>query len=116
MNGMEELARTIRWNERGLVPVIAQDADNGEVLMMAWMNRESLALTLEGGRAVYFSRSRNSLWRKGDTSGHTQTLVEMRVDCDADCLLMKVRQVGAACHTGNRSCFYRKVSPAGEIR
>jgi len=116
MNSMEELARTIRWNERGLVPVIAQDADNGEVLMMAWMNRESLALTLEGGRAVYFSRSRNSLWRKGDTSGHTQTLVEMRVDCDADCLLMKVRQVGAACHTGNRSCFYRTVSPAGEIR
>ncbi len=116
MNGMEELARTIRWNERGLVPVIAQDADNGEVLMMAWMNRESLALTLESGRAVYFSRSRNSLWRKGDTSGHTQTLVEMRVDCDADCLLMKVRQVGAACHTGNRSCFYRTVSPAGEIR
>lgn len=115
MNGMEELVRTIRWNERGLVPVIAQDADNGEVLMMAWMNRESLALTLESGRAVYFSRSRNSLWRKGDTSGHTQTLVEMRVDCDADCLLMKVRQVGAACHTGNRSCFYRAVSSVGEI-
>ena len=116
--GMIEMAvleQTIRWNERGLVPVIAQDADNGEVLMMAWMNRESLAMTLESGRAVYFSRSRNSLWRKGDSSGHTQTLVDMRVDCDADCLLMKVRQVGAACHTGNRSCFFRSVARSGKI-
>jgi phosphoribosyl-AMP cyclohydrolase len=103
----------IRWTADGLVPAIAQDAQTGEVLMMAWMNRESLKLTLETGRAVYFSRSRKSLWRKGDTSGHTQTVLEMRVDCDADCLLLKVHQTGAACHTGRRSCFYRTVSQKG---
>lgn len=107
---MDSLLGRIQWNERGLVPAIAQDAENGEVLMMAWMSRESLMLTITTRRAVYFSRSRNSLWRKGDTSGHTQELVELRVDCDADCLLMKVRQTGAACHTGSRSCFFRIVN------
>lgn len=112
---MEALAERIRWNEAGLVPAIAQDADNGEVLMMAWMNREALRLTLEGERAVYFSRSRNELWRKGDTSGHAQRVVSLRVDCDADCLLLAVRQTGAACHTGERSCFYRTIGREGEF-
>lgn len=107
---MDSLLGRIQWNEQGLVPAIAQDAENGEVLMMAWMNRESLKLTITSGRAVYFSRSRNCLWRKGDTSGHTQALVELRVDCDADCLLMKVHQTGAACHTGSRSCFFSIVT------
>jgi len=91
----------------GLIPVIAQDADNGEVLMFAWMNRESLQRTLDEGRMVYWSRSRQELWRKGDTSGHTQTWTEIRYDCDADVLLAKIRQEGAACHTGERSCFFR---------
>lgn len=112
---LEELAARIRWNEAGLVPVIAQDADNGDVLMMAWMNREALRLTLEGDRAVYWSRSRGELWRKGDTSGHWQTVADLRVDCDADCLLMKVRQTGAACHTGERSCFYRRIDKEGDF-
>ena len=97
----------LRWTEDGLIPCIAQDADNAQVLMMAWMNRESLARTVEEGRMVYWSRSRQELWRKGDTSGHTQTWTEIRYDCDADVLLAKVRQEGAACHTGERSCFYR---------
>ncbi len=111
----ETLSDRIRWNEAGLVPVIAQDADSGDVLMMAWMNREALRLTLEGDRAVYFSRSRNTLWRKGDTSGHWQTVVALKVDCDADCLLMRVRQTGAACHTGERSCFYRRIDKEGDF-
>ncbi len=116
MEEMDALMAEIKWNDRDLVPVVTQDADNGEVLMMAWMNRESLRMTIDSKRAVYFSRSRNSLWRKGDTSGHTQTVVALHVDCDADCLLMKVRQVGAACHTGNRSCFYRSIDETGAIR
>jgi len=103
VNGLEDL----RWTEDGLIPCIAQDADNGEVLMMAWMNAESLQRTLDEGRMVYWSRSRGELWRKGDTSGHIQTWAEIRYDCDADVLLAKIRQEGAACHTGERSCFYR---------
>lgn len=99
----------LRWNADGLIPVIAQDESSGDVLMMAWMNRESLERTVEEGRMVYWSRSRGELWRKGDTSGHTQTWSDLRVDCDADVLLAKVHQEGAACHTGNRSCFYRKL-------
>jgi phosphoribosyl-AMP cyclohydrolase len=96
-----------KFDAHGLVAAIAQDADTGEVLMLAWMNAEALRLTLETGRAVYWSRSRNQLWRKGDTSGHEQHVVEARVDCDQDAVLLKVRQTGAACHTGRRSCFYR---------
>lgn len=99
----------VRWTEAGLVAAIAQDAATGEVLMMAWMSRESLAETLRSGRAVYWSRSRQSLWRKGDSSGHTQTIKQVRVDCDGDTLLLVVEQVGAACHTGARTCFYRTV-------
>ena len=104
-----DLARDIKWNEHGLVPAIAQDWQTGEVLMLAWMNRESLELTISEGRAIYWSRSRKVLWRKGEESGHVQQLKELRIDCDADTVLLKVEQLGGiACHTGRRSCFYRK--------
>ncbi|MEZ5939592.1 MAG: phosphoribosyl-AMP cyclohydrolase [Hyphomonadaceae bacterium] len=96
-----------KFDEHGLIAAIAQDADTGEVLMLAWMNAEALEQTLATGRAVYWSRSRGQLWRKGDTSGHEQHVLEVRVDCDQDAVLLKVRQTGAACHTGRRSCFYR---------
>jgi phosphoribosyl-AMP cyclohydrolase len=102
----------VRFDERGLVPAIVQDADNGDVLMMAWMNRASLERTLEEGRTVFWSRSRGELWRKGETSGHVQHVVEIRVDCDADVLLVRAHQVGAACHTGERSCFHRSLPGA----
>ena len=98
----------IQWTEDGLVPAIAQDANNGDILMMAWMNRESLRLTVEEGQAVYWSRSRGKLWRKGESSGHQQVLRDIRLDCDADVVMLKVEQKGGiACHTGRRSCFYR---------
>ncbi|MBL8516902.1 MAG: phosphoribosyl-AMP cyclohydrolase [Betaproteobacteria bacterium] len=98
----------IAWNEAGLVPVVTQDATSGEVLMLAWMSRESLSQTLQSGDMVYWSRSRNALWRKGETSGHFQRVVELRLDCDADALLAKVEQVGGiACHTGRRGCFFK---------
>lgn len=95
----------------GLLPAIAQDADNGDVLMMAWMNPESFAETMATGYAVYFSRSRNRLWRKGEESGHRQQVVSVFVDCDADTILLKVQQKGAACHEGFRTCFFRQVMP-----
>ncbi|MGG7564770.1 phosphoribosyl-AMP cyclohydrolase [Rhodovulum sp. DZ06] len=107
--------QTLTWTETGLIPAIAQDADNGEVLMMAWMNETSLRETLATGQVTYWSRSRSQLWRKGETSGHVQTLVELRVDCDRDCLLMLVRQEGPACHTNRRSCFYTAVKDGGEV-
>jgi len=98
----------IRWTEDGLVPVIAQQADTGKVLMFAWMNRESLALTVAEGYAVYWSRSRNRLWRKGEESGHRQKVIEMFLDCDEDVILLKIEQEGGiACHTGRESCFFR---------
>ena len=100
---------SLRYDANGLIPAIAQDAANGDVLMMAWMNAESLARTLETGRVTYWSRSRQSFWVKGETSGHVQKLVEMRVDCDRDCLLLLVEQVGPACHTNRRSCFYTAI-------
>ena len=99
----------VRFDERGLIPVIVQDAEDGEVLMLAWANREALEHTLTEGRMVYWSRSRQKLWRKGDTSGHVQHWEEIRVDCDDDALLARVHQEGAACHTGERSCFYRSL-------
>lgn len=103
------LTRDIKWNEQGLIPAIAQDWKTGEVLMLAWMNSEALQLTLNEGRAIYWSRSRQALWRKGEESGHVQHLKELRIDCDADTVLMKVEQIGGiACHTGRRSCFYRR--------
>jgi len=104
----------LAWDDRGLVPVIVQDAGTDEVLMMAWANREALAMTLAEGRMVYWSRSRRELWRKGDTSGHTQHWEEIRVDCDADALVARVHQVGPACHTGERTCFHRALGePSG---
>ena len=98
----------VAWNDRGLAPAIAQDAQSGEILMVAWMNREALALTVENQRAVYWSRSREKLWFKGEESGHVQQLKELRLDCDNDVILMKVQQLGGiACHTGRRACFYQ---------
>jgi phosphoribosyl-AMP cyclohydrolase len=109
---MEQMANwldEIKWDADGLVPVIAQDAASGKVLMMAWMNRESLQLTVAEGRAVYWSRSRQKLWRKGEESGHVQKVKDMRLDCDADVILLVVEQVGGiACHTGRERCFYRQ--------
>ena len=109
MTEAETLRQDIKWNEQGLVPAIAQDWQTGEVLMLAWMNLESLQLTLSEGRAIYWSRSRQALWRKGEESGHVQQLKELCIDCDADTVLIKVEQLGGiACHTGRRSCFYRR--------
>ena len=106
----------IKWDGDGLVPAIAQDKASGEVLMVAWMNREALRLTVEQGRAVYWSRSRQKLWFKGEESGHSQRLLEIRLDCDADVVLLQVEQVGGiACHTGRRRCFFR-VLKQGEWR
>jgi phosphoribosyl-AMP cyclohydrolase len=106
---------TLIFNESGLIPAIAQDATSGEVLMMAWMNAESVRRTLAGGRVTYWSRSRQGFWVKGESSGHVQELVEMRVDCDRDCLLVVVRQTGPACHTNRRSCFYTAVRGGEEV-
>lgn len=104
----------VNWNEEGLVPAIAQDALSGDILMVAWMNREALEQTVQRGEAVYWSRSRKKLWHKGEESGHSQRVKEIRLDCDADVILLVVEQVGAiACHTGRRSCFYRRLQ-AGE--
>lgn len=99
----------LTWDDNGLIPAIAQDAETGDVLMFAWMNRDALARTAETGEAVYFSRSRGKLWHKGEESGHTQKVREIRIDCDNDVVLLKIEQVGGiACHTGRRSCFFQK--------
>ncbi len=104
----------VLWDAQGLVPAIAQDAVTGEVLMFAWMNRESLELTVESGYAVYWSRSRGRLWRKGEESGHSQKVLELRVDCDKDVVLLKIEQIGGiACHTGRRSCFFNRLETSG---
>lgn len=100
----------LRWNDAGLIPVVVQDADDGAVLMVAWANRDALERTLAEGRMVYWSRSRRQLWRKGDTSGQVQHWVELRADCDADVILARVHQEGAACHTGERTCFFRPLT------
>lgn len=102
-----------RFNETGLIPAIAQQHDSGEVLMMAWMNADSIVETLATGQVCYYSRSRAKLWRKGESSGHIQRLVEMRLDCDGDTLLLLVDQTGPACHTGARNCFFRRVTADG---
>jgi phosphoribosyl-AMP cyclohydrolase len=100
----------VNWSEDGLVPAIAQDADNGDILMVAWMNREALKQTVALGEAVYWSRSRKKLWHKGEESGHTQKVKEVRLDCDEDVVLLKIDQVGGiACHTGRRSCFFQRL-------
>lgn len=107
--------KSLRFNEAGLIPAIAQDASSGDVLMMAWMNAEAVAQTLATRRVTYWSRSRGAFWVKGETSGHVQELVDLRVDCDRDCLLVSVRQTGPACHTNRQSCFYTAVRDGEEI-
>ncbi|KAA8605958.1 phosphoribosyl-AMP cyclohydrolase [Salipiger aestuarii] len=106
--------QTLVYDARGLIPCIAQDETTGEVLMMAWMNTDSVARTLETGRVTYWSRSRSAYWVKGETSGHVQELVDLRIDCDRDCLLAVVRQTGPACHTNRRSCFYTAIRDGDE--
>ena len=107
---MSDWLDTIKWTEDGLVPVIAQEEGSNKVLMMAWMNREALALTAESGHAVYWSRSRNRLWHKGEESGHQQIIMDIRLDCDNDVILLTVEQKGGiACHTGRHNCFYQKL-------
>ncbi len=105
----------VKFDDQGLIPAIAQDAVSGQILMVAWMNAESLAETERTGRAVFWSRSRKRLWRKGEESGHVQQVLELRLDCDSDVILMKVEQLGGiACHTGRASCFYRRLDTAGD--
>ena len=107
---MSKWLNEVKWDEQGLVPAIAQDAQTGEVLMFAWMNREALEKTAQLGQAVYWSRSRRKLWHKGEESGHFQKVVELRTDCDNDVILLKIEQVGGiACHTGRRSCFFNRL-------
>lgn len=107
--------KTLRYDANGLIPAIAQDAQNGDVLMLAWMNAEAVARTLDTGRVTYWSRSRQDFWVKGETSGHVQKLVEMRVDCDQDTLLVLVDQTGPACHTNRRSCFFTALRDGEEV-
>ena len=106
---------TLRYDSAGLIPCIAQEEATGEVLMMAWMSAEAVARTLATGRVTYWSRSRQAFWVKGETSGHVQELVELRLDCDRDCLLALVRQTGPACHTGRRACFYTALRNGAEV-
>ena len=106
---------SLTFNDQGLIPAIAQDHDTGEVLMMAWMNAEAVARTLQTGRVTYWSRSRQGFWVKGETSGHVQELVDLRVDCDRDCILVLVRQTGPACHTGRRNCFFTAIRDGDEV-
>jgi phosphoribosyl-AMP cyclohydrolase len=105
----------LKFNEAGLIPAIAQDADNGQVLMVAWMNREAVSNTLEKRLAHYYSRSRKKQWLKGESSGHTQKVIEIRTDCDSDVLLLKIKQEGGACHVGYRSCFFKLLQEDGSV-
>lgn len=105
---------SLKYDDAGLIPCIAQDEASGEILMMAWMNAESVAKTLESGKVTYWSRSRQSFWIKGESSGHVQSLIDLRLDCDRDCLLALVQQEGPACHTNRRSCFYTAVRDGEE--
>ena len=114
MTEAAKLLDEIKFNDAGMIPAIAQQFDTGEVLMMAWMNADSIAETLRSGRVCYWSRSRQRLWRKGETSGQVQALKELRLDCDGDTILLQVEQTGVACHTGRRNCFYRAVR-GGEL-
>ncbi|MBM3629703.1 MAG: phosphoribosyl-AMP cyclohydrolase [Alphaproteobacteria bacterium] len=112
-SAIEDLLSRIAFGREGLVAAVAQQHDSGEVLMVAWMNREAVRATVAEGQAVYWSRSRMRLWRKGETSGQVQRLVELRIDCDGDALLLRVDQAGVACHTGRRSCFFTALGPSG---
>ncbi|WP_417830617.1 phosphoribosyl-AMP cyclohydrolase [Thalassospira sp.] len=113
--GNEQIADKLKFNEKGLIPAIAQQHDSGEILMMAWMNRDAVIETLDTGRVCYFSRSRGKLWRKGESSGQIQNLVDFRYDCDQDCVLVQVDQIGVACHTGRRNCFYFAARDGKEV-
>ncbi len=115
MTDPKSLSPDFSRGTNGLLPAIAQDAENGDVLMLAWMNQAAWQATMKTGRATYFSRSRNALWCKGDTSGHWQQVVEARLDCDADAILLRVLQTGAACHENYRSCFFRTVANDGSV-
>lgn len=115
VDGLAALLAEVRFDAGGLIPAIAQQYNSGEVLTLAWMNRDALAATLESGRVTYWSRARQRLWRKGETSGQTQRLVELRLDCDGDAVLLLVDQTGVACHTGRRSCFFRAVREGGLV-
>ncbi|MBI3909736.1 MAG: phosphoribosyl-AMP cyclohydrolase [Armatimonadetes bacterium] len=115
MKEAEDIWELVTFDSRGLVPAVAQDVDTGEVLMLAYMNRESLRQTLETRKVTYWSRSRQELWVKGATSGHFQHLEELRVDCDGDAILVRVRQIGPACHTGARTCFFRAADASGRL-
>lgn len=108
-NAIDKMLSAIQFDTNGLVPAIAQQRGTGEVLMMAWMDRNAVAETMRTGRVCYWSRSRQAPWRKGDTSGHIQKLVDLRVDCDGDTLLVEVEQTGVACHTGRHNCFFRAI-------
>lgn len=114
---MNQWLESVAWNDDGLVPAVAQDAASGEVLMLAWMSREALARTADSGVATYWSRSRKTLWKKGETSGHLQRVVEIRLDCDSDAVLLRVESVaGIACHTGRRRCFFNRLEGSGAAR
>ena len=113
---LEEVIAKLQFNDSGLIPAIAQDYVTREVLMMAWMNEDAIRETLSSGRVCYFSRSRGKLWRKGETSGQTQTLKNFRIDCDSDTILLLVDQIGVACHTGRRSCFFEEIDTNGNIK
>ena len=115
MTDISPLSETLQFTTDGLIPAIAQQFDTGEVLMMAWMNKDSLTETLATGRVCYWSRSRRTFWRKGDTTGHMQKLVELRYDCDGDTILVLVDQIGAACHEGSRTCFTRRLDTDGRV-
>lgn len=110
---MSKIIDSVKFDEKGLVPAITQDCENGNVLMMAYMNKEALEKTIDTGKVHYFSRSRNKLWMKGETSGHIQKVKEIFIDCDGDTILIKIEQKVAACHTGHNSCFYRKIEDDG---
>ena len=116
MKHSEAWLDAVKWTDEGLVPVVAQDAGDGKILMLAWMNREALKLTAQGGKAVYWSRSRKKLWHKGEESGHQQVVREIRLDCDNDVVVLQVEQHGGiACHTGRRSCFYQRLDDEGWV-
>jgi len=113
---VNEWLNEVPWNEQGLIPVVTQEYSSGRVLTLAWMNREALAETAKSGQAVYWSRSRGKLWRKGEESGHTQMVRELRLDCDSDAILLRVDQAGGiACHTGRESCFFRRLENGGWV-
>ena len=114
MDNLDAIIAALKWNEAGLIPAIVQDIDTREVLMVAWMNADALRLTVDSGQSTFWSRSRQIIWRKGETSGNTQQVVEIWADCDGDVLLLQVKPAGAACHTGAVSCFFRRLEDLGE--